>query len=174
MSDRVVLVVDADQPLAHEVIEQLVAAGFTVAAGARDQVRLAGVPDAVACQLTVPVMDEVDAEVVLSTVGDALGEPMAIVVVVAPGQGRPESQVAGVAAAMALSIGLGASCGARGIPLHVVGPGAAAVVAWLVERLEVSARVGLPGASDRPLRRRDKVIHRARQLARSVMQRLPS
>ena len=169
MSDRVVLVVDADRPLAHQVVEELGAAGFSVAVGARDQVRLTEVPESSVRRLTVPVMDEVDAEVVLSTVRDAVGTLVAVVVVVSASEGKPEAQVSGVAAAMALSMGLAAACGAAGIPLHVVGPGAAAVVAWVDERLEVSARVGLPVTADESTRRRDRVVQRARRMAQRVL-----
>lgn len=169
MSDRVVLVVDADGPLAHEIVEELNAAGFSTAVGARDQVRLAEVPETAVCRLTVPVMDEVDSEVVLSTVRDAVGTPVAVVLVVAPGDGKAEAQVAGVAAAMALSLGLGAACGEAGIPLHVVGPGAAAVLAWVDERVEVLARSGLPIAAEVPARRRDRVVQHARQMVQRVL-----
>jgi len=169
MVERVVLVVDADLPAASDHFVTLGRRGFTVVGGARDQVRLARVPDAAAFRLTVPVMDPVDAEVALSTVHDAVGALAAVVMVVSPGEGKPAAQVAGVSAAMALAMGLGSACLERGVPLHLVGPGAAAVAAWVAELVGMAPRLGLPGVPDEPTRRRDRVVGQARRFAQRVL-----
>ena len=174
-----VLVVDADTAVGRAAVAELTRLGGRCVLGAADQERVGRLADGLP-RVTVAVGDAVDAEVVLTTVADGVGALVAVVVPVPPGSGRPEAVVQPVARAMAMAAGLAEAAGSRGLPVVVVGPGAAAVVAWAREQApqagplhavpEVARLVEVGVAPvpqvgpSAPPRRRDRALQLARTL----------
>jgi hypothetical protein len=174
------MVVDADLPTGKALCAALAAAGHDVVRGARSQQRLVALPSrGSGLDLTVPVGDPVDGSVILTTVEDAVGGLDAVVVPVAAIAGKVQSRARTVSEAMALAEGLCAAAAGMDLPVFLVGVGAPAVQAFVVESVAESGRIVV--VEDAPSliqalhgphapRRRARWRFRARRLVKRVFE----